>query len=220
MNKYILTYFFVLCSFFLFSQEKLTNNFGFQNGIYLSYEEFKNNSPSLSWQDVSSELIILESIHRAKMDALISLADSSEIDIENIWGFSANGIPYKKVSKENKSEFFIFSGLVIRGRICYYSYDINEEKPVEVSAYNPVTGKPFRTQTIMRERKVSYQYLLDFETGDEEIFSVSNVGKWILSDEKLYETFKVTDPNERKKKLLKFIQIFNDRNEVYIPTKI
>lgn len=200
----------------LFGQEKLTNTFGFSNGIYKSFEEFKENKPSVSWQDVTSDLVVLESVHKAKLGNLLSVLDSSAINIGNIWGFTVNGVPYKKVLDEEGNGFYSFSGLQLRGQICYYEYDMVTQVPVEVSAYNPLTGKPFRTSIIMREKKEKFKIMLDFKSGNEDIFSLESVSRWIASDKKLLETFNQTELTDKKKKLLKFIQIFNDRNEVFI----
>lgn len=200
----------------LYGQDKLSNTFGFNNGIYKTFDEFKSNNPSVSWEDVSSDLIVMESIHKAKMGNLVLTSDSSSFNIGNVWGFSVNGIPYKRVLEEGDNGFYVFSGLQLRGKICYYEYEIVKEVPIEVSAYNPLTGKPFRTSTIIREKTINNKYLLDFSTGNEDMFTRESVEKWIASDSKLLKTFQETKDEEKMKKLLKFIQIFNDRNEVFI----
>ena len=200
----------------LFGQNKLTNTFSFSNGIYKSFEEFKQNKPSVSWKNVTSDLVVLESVHKAKLGNLLSVSDSSKINIGNIWGFAVNGVPYKKVLDEEENGFFAFAGLQLRGQICYYEYDMVTQVPVEVSAYNPLTGKPFRTSIIMREKKERFKIMLDFKSGNEDVFSLESVEKWIASDKSLLETFNQTESADKKKKLLKFIQIFNDRNEVLI----
>lgn len=216
MNKRILFVgVLVLVTAILYGQDKLTNTFGFSNGIYKTFEEFKQNQPSISWQDVTSDLVVLESVHKAKLANLLSL-DSSVINIGNIWGFTVNGTPYKKVLEEEENGFYSFSGLQLRGQICYYEYDIIKQVPVEVSAYNPLTGKPFRTSTVMREKKEKIKIMLDFKSGNEDVFSLESVEKWIASDEKLLETFHQTKLEDKKKKLLKFIRIFNDRNEIFV----
>jgi hypothetical protein len=200
----------------LFGQDKLTNTFSFSNGIYKSFEEFKQNKPSVAWQDVTSDLVVLESVHKAKLGNLLSASDSSTINIGNIWGFAVNGTPYKKVLDEEENGFHAFAGLQLRGQICYYEYSMVTQVPVEVSAYNPLTGKPFRTSILMREKRETFKIMLDFESGNEDIFSLESVKKWIASDKSLLETFNQTALADRKKKLLKFIQIFNDRNEMFI----
>lgn len=200
----------------LFGQDKLTNTFNFSNGIYKSFEEFKQNKPSVSWQDVTSDLVVLESVHKAKLGNLLSALDSSAINIGNIWGFTVNGTPYKKVLDEEENGFHAFAGLQLRGQICYYEYEMVAQVPIEVSAYNPLTGKPFRTSIIMREKREIHKIILDFKSGNEDVFSLESVEQWIASDKKLLGTFNQTVLADRKKKLLKFIQIFNDRNEVFI----
>lgn len=215
--KHILVIGILLCIVFaVTAQEKVTNTHKFRNGIYKTFEEFRTDQPSIAWKGVTSDLIVMESIHKAKMGNLMSTIDSNIINIGNVWGFCVNGIPYKRVLDEEGDGFFVFSGLQLRGKICYYEYEITKKIPVEISAYNPLTGKPFRTSTVMREKTIENKIMLDFKTGNSDIFAIESVEKWIASDPVLLNTFQEATLEEKSKKLLKFIQIFNDRNAVMI----
>jgi hypothetical protein len=200
--------------FFCFSadaQEKLSNAFSFTNGLYRSYEEFRDDRPSVSWQEVTSDLVVMEPVHRAKMKDLMT-EDGDTLDISGFWGFCVNGIPYIRVTEDGGMH--VFSGLRLRGRICYLEYQITVPKEVEVSAYNPQTGKPFRTMTVTREETIDIRQLMDFETGKEAPYNAANVRRWIASDTQLLATFEDTSHEDKALKLFKFVQIFNDRNPV------
>ncbi len=201
---------------FLMAQEKLNNSFGFRNGLYKTFQEFKENKPSLNWNDITSDLIVMEPIHKAKIGNIKTVDEGKIIPIENIWGFCVNGIPYKKAEEKEGKELYSFSGLQLRGRICYYEYEMTLSETVEVSAYNPVTKKPFRTGNVVKEKDVRIKILMDFETGKTDLFTTENVKDWIKSDEKLLLTLNSTEENKLQGQLFKFIQIFNDRNPVMI----
>jgi len=198
------------------AQEKLSNSFSFDNGIYATFEEFKNNEPSISWSDVHSDLIILEELHKSKMGNVISSKDSSGIDMKNIWGFAVKGVPYKKILEEDENGFYEFSGIQIRGKICYYEYEETVLYPVEVAAYNPLTGKAFRKKTVMREKVVTNKKMMNFSNGKSESFNMKNVRNWIADDEGLSLTFQEAKYEQKISKLLKYIQIYNDRNPIII----
>ncbi len=213
--KYLFTSFFILFFSLSYSQNnKLTNSFKFKNGLYKTYEEFKNNQPSISWDNVQSDVVVMEIIHKAKMSQLKQ--GDSLLFIDDFWGFSINNIPYKKSTFNTKTNSFTFSGIQLRGNICYYEYKIEKEKPVKVSAYNPKTGKPFRTSTIIKKEIITKKIMLQFLSGKEIDYTLENVEKWISSDEKLLKTFQETKVKELSKKLFKFVQIFNDRNPIQI----
>lgn len=198
------------------AQEKLSNSFTFNNGIYASYEEFKNNQPSILWSDVHSDLIVLEKLHKSKIGNVVSSKDSSDIELENIWGFTVKGVPYKKVLEKDENGFYEFSGIQIRGKICYYEYEETILYPVEVAAYNPLTGKAFRKKTVMREKVIINKRIMNFSNGKSELFNMQNVRDWIANDEELSLTLQEAKYEEKISKLLKYIQIYNDRNPIII----
>ncbi len=204
---------------FLFSflgikaQVVLNNAFGFTNGIYKDFEEFRDNSPSILWPDVTSDLIVMEPVHKAKM-ANLKLLNNQKINQDDIWGFCVNGTPYIKVEKDSGSVMQEYAGLRLRGRVCFYEYEKTIIELVEVSAFNPMTNKPFRTANVKKEKTITKKIMLDFETGKSDYFTIANVRKWIDTDKKLSETMESTEPEKIKKQLFKFLQIFNDRNPV------
>ncbi len=216
MKHIYLLFFLWMLPFTLLAQDKLNNAFRFTNGIYQNYEEFKKNKPSIFWNDVTSDLIVMEPIHKAKMGNLKWEEKESSIALENIWGFCVNGIPYIKVDDGKESEWKSFAGMQLRGKICYYEFEFTEKEEVEVSAYNPLTKKPFRTGKVVQEKIIPKKIMMDFQTGKTEIYTLEKVKEWIASDEELLKTFETTEEIKRREKLFKFLQIFNDRNPIQI----
>lgn len=199
----------------------LSKNFKFKDGVFLNFEDFKNNTPTYEWKEVEAGLFSNPQNFMAQMHFLkIKPNDNSsekEIDLEEIWGISIDGIPYVRLEKEilNK-ENTIFAGLKLRGKICYFEYEEYVMRRIPMSAYNPVTGKPFRTMKVNRKVKVIHKNMLHFETGEMAVFSAENFSKWIQDDKKLLETVKDLKPQEVKDKLFKCLLIYDDRNLVKV----
>ncbi len=205
----------LLFHFCILNAQIVDNNYAFQNGIYHSIEELKNDKPSVYWNDVETDIIVLEISNKAQISFINKLEKEESLSLDSIWGFCVNGTPYIKVFKDTTNQFYTFAALQIRGSISYYEYEYETVESYEISAYNPLNKKPFRTKTIERKVTKTKKMMLSLEGKSKELNDY-NVEKWISSDKQLLHTFKETERNTRNKQLLKFIQIFNDRNEFVI----
>ncbi len=200
----------------------LSKNFKFHDGVFLTFEEFKNNTPTYNWDDVvvgiySNPQNFIAQIHFLKIKKE-GEEEMEEINLDEVWGISLDGIPYARLPKEalNKEEVTVFAGLRLRGKICYYEYEEYVMRKISMSAYNPNTGKPFRTMAVDRKVKVIHQNMLHFETGETAVFSIENFKKWILDDEKLLKSVEDLKPNQVDQKLFKCLLIYDDRNLVKV----
>ncbi len=199
----------------------LSKNFKFKDGVFLTFEDFKNNTPTYSWDDVEAGLFSNPQNFMAQMHFLktkkTEVAPVQEIDLESIWGICLDGIPYVRLEKEvlNKVNT-VFAGLKLRGKICYFEYEEFVLRKIPMSAYNPITGKPFRTMSVERKVKIIHRNMLHFETGEMAKFSQMNFSKWIEDDEKLLKTVQDLNPQEVEDKLFKCLLIYDDRNLVKV----
>jgi hypothetical protein len=57
--------------------------------------------------------------------------------------------------------------------------------------------------------------LYDFETGRAAAFDLANTASLLLRDEVLYIEFDALPARERKKKLYKYVEKYNERNPVF-----
>ncbi|MDG1432992.1 MAG: hypothetical protein P8M17_11270 [Saprospiraceae bacterium] len=207
----------------------LSKNFKFQDGIFLSFEDFKNNKPTYKWKEVlagvhSNPQNFLAQMYGLKVE-MVEVSEEKEIqyrnvDLESIWGICLDGIPYIRLSREElKKENVVFAGMKLRGKICYYEYEEFVIEKKEMSAYNPVTGYPFRTKDVDVKVKLIHQNMLHFETGETAVFSKENFKEWIKDDKRLYETVSELSTQEVEDKLFKCLLIYDDRNLVKVRKK-
>lgn len=218
---FILLCFFSICALLQGQQDSvlLSKNFKFRDGIYLSFEDFKKNRPVYSWTIIEASMAsnpqtFLAKVEYLKIDNGIS---NQDLELDEVWGFSLGGIPYLRLNKEEENQgFAVFTGLRVRGKICYFSYEGEFTKMVEISAFNPLTGRPFRTAKLPRKEKVLFEKMLNFSKGTIADFTVENFLDWIKEDKPLWTTIKELPPEEAKEKLFKSLLIYLDRNEVYI----
>mgnify|MGYP000132217898 CR=1 FL=1 len=197
----------------------LTKNFQFQDGIYLSLEEFQINEPTFSWDEVRASIFTNPQTMLTQISS-ISLPDGGEdlaLDAHLIYAVSIEGVPSIQVKNEEiQKDLATFAALKVRGKICYFGFPTIQKKQIAMQAFNPMNGRPFRSSMIEREQEVFVEKMLNFETGEIQSFEVTNFLKWIQDDQDLVKTLTDLSPAEQKKKLFKCLLIFDDRNQLYL----
>lgn len=212
---------FILLPILSFAQEDslvlLTKNFKFEDGIYLSFEDFKQNQPSISWDSVFARL-------HTNPQNFITLVDTihfkdSTTELGKLWGFSLGGIPYIDIGERNDAGLQRYAGLKVRGSICYYLMEEKFEETETITAYNPLTGVPFRQAEIVTEKERERPFIMSFETGQKLDFELDNFIDWIQDDEQLVKTVMNLTEQDRAAKLFKALLIYIDRNPAYVPVR-
>lgn len=194
----------------------LSKNFKFEDGIYLSLEDFQQNQPAVSWDSVYARL-------HTNPQNLMTLVDTihykNNKEVGKLWGFSLGGIPYINLMETNEAGLQKYVGLKVRGDICYYLTKESYEKPETITAYNPLTGVPFRQAEIITEKERERPFILSFETGEAVDFNTDNFLDWIKEDKQLVMTVNNLPLHDRNDKLFKCLLIYLDRNPRYVPVR-
>ena len=192
--------------------------FRFQDGAYLSLTSLHNNQPDYKWQDLHSKLAANAESYRAQAE-YIPLADNSPLTSEDIWGIVLDGLPYILLPYEvtEDSTVLQFSGMRVRGRICYFEYQREIERLVDIKAYNPLTGRPFRRGNISKREIINEARILHLPTGYMGELNRSNLLKMIDDDQKMYRTVEELTDESSVETLYKCVLIYDDRNPMYIP---
>jgi hypothetical protein len=199
---------------------QITKNFQFADGLYLSFTAFQRNQPDLTWEEVDAQVFTNPQTHEAKVAAIRLLGKDPEENTflawDKVWGISKDGIPYVRLEEPGeKEELVTFAALRLRGKICYFSYRAVEVRDIEVSAYNPQTGRPFRTGIIRREFPVTREKMLHFESGVIAEFTLENFLEWIEDDPGLKESVLELTDEEIQEKLFRCLLIYVDRHPVF-----
>ena len=195
----------------------LTKNFKFEDGIYLSFEDFKQNEPSISWDSVYASLHTNPQNFITLVDTIQSKEKNEKLN--GLWGFSLAGIPYVNINVMNEAGLQKYVGIKVRGSICYYIMEEKYQQTETITAYNPLTGVPFRQADIVTEKEREKPFMMSFETGETVEFNQENFLDWIKDDEQLVKSVKNLSPQDRADKLFKSLLIYVDRNPVYVPVR-
>ena len=203
----------------LFSQQEaeiVTKNYKFNDGVYFSFSDFKENQPVLRWEEVQGNLFSNPEAFTVKAETLKqkTLGPSAENLLDSIWGFSIGGIPYIKIEKKKEDLLTLFSGMRVRGQLSYFSYEIREERDISFSAINPYTAKPFRRTVEKRNLKFKKEKILLFSTGEIMDYSYENMEILMKSDPTLLRALYQIEDYELEEKMFKCLLIYNDRHVV------
>ena len=198
---------------------QVTKNFQFEDGIYLSFEDFQANRPSLGWDEVDAQLVTSRQAYMAQVE-YIRKKKGARLHQDSIWGICLQGTPFIRLPDTAVNiQAMAFAGLRVRGRICYYAYEVEETRMIEMAAYNPLTGRPFRKGAIPRKVSAVREKMLHFEDGRQGRFQKGDFLEWIEDDPQLWRTVAELPEEELQEKLYKCLLIYDDRNPAYVPKR-
>lgn len=179
--------------------------FTFRQGIYLNYQQFRENRPVLRSRIISNyDSTRLDYLRQVTAAKTISYTDSSgkltEVSPSKIWGFCENNSVYIRYNNA-------FNKIVVMGSLChftatYVSYMSSGPPYPANSAY----GTPVETIR---------QYMLDTKTGSVLDFVLPNVEAILKRDPELYKEFMGLRKGKRKQLMFFYLRKYNERNLLY-----
>lgn len=196
----------------------LTKNFQFKDGVYLSLDALHRNTPDFTWEDVEAVLTTSARAFVAKV-ALLKVKSGTPIALHSVLAIALEGVPYLRVADETVSKHeqaVVFAGLKVRGKIAYFAYERDTTELVEISAYNPLTKKPFRKGNVPVKSSLTIEKIFYFPNGRVADFTREKLLEWISDDKQLWNTVNELGPEPDREKLFKCLLIYDDRNPFYI----
>jgi hypothetical protein len=200
----------------------LDRNYEFRDGLYLSLAAFQSDTPDILLDDLEGRLVTNDETGLTKSDYLGMKTDTGaiEIELDNVWGISLDGVPYIRITEQTGDDAFAtFAKLRVRGAICYFTFESEEARYVEVKAYNPLNGKPFRSGRVKNMETVDNKRMLHFDTGEVAPLNRSNLLAWVQDDPQLTEAIQALEGEDISEKLYRSMLIYDDRHPVFITRK-
>ena len=209
---------------------RYTPDFKFRDGIYLNFEMVKQNSPIpkaklLTSVDYNDREFFTQLFKGDKIYFYDNMGLRQELDKNNIWGFARNGVLYRKV-QDNYYRITYFGSIVHYVADVttydpgnYYSgYPYGYYSPYSYS-YNPYYYSPYSygSPSSGSTRTNLYQFIIDFETGDEREYNLQSLEAILIRDPELYSEFESMRGKNKKKMMFVFLRRYNEKHPVYIP---
>jgi hypothetical protein len=204
------------------SMVRYTPEFAFNDGIFLTFDQVKNNAPipksrlitEVDYYDKDFFTKVLSGKYIYFYDFF---GNRQDVKSSDIWGFSRDGILYILMDDE-------FFRITIIGRICHFVATVTtyENRYNDPYYYNPYYydsyyrygGYPSNTTT-----NETRQYLLDFNTGEVYDYNTDNLEVLLMKDPELHDEY--SQLGNKKKKQLRFLYLrkFNEKNPLYLPVQ-
>ena len=215
------------------SLKRYTSDFKFKDGIYLNFDQVKNNNPIskaklLTSADYNDREFFNKVLESGKIYFYDEIGIRQEVDKSNIWGYARNGVLYIQIQET-------FNRITFVGSICHFVADVTSYdsryngyspygyydpyySPYSYGSYNPYGSyySPYRQSTSRNELK---QYIFDFETGKIIEFTPGNVAILLMKDPTVYDEYIQLSNKKKKELMFVYIRKFNEKNPLYLPVK-
>lgn len=188
---------------------KYSPDFKFADGIYLTVDDFKNNSPIpithvISFYDIRDPDYLLQVMQHTKITYYDQNLNETSVKRKSIWGLSMKGVPFVQAKRGS------FDKIEIVGRICHVLtvgqglYALGMYALHGSNAANMPTGE-------IKER------LIDLETGEVLKFNDANIARLIEPEKDLYLRFSNLNEAQRYTQRYDFVKEFNKMRPIYFP---
>lgn len=188
--------------------------FEFREGVYLNFEQFKNNSPipksaiisKFNKSDTEFLPAILDEKTFSYKDANDSVVTHSS---ENVWGFSRNGVIFIRVEDE-------YNRIAVLGSISHFVATITVYYNGMNSPFmNPYYG-PGSMPTTTQEMR---QMILDYKTGRTLDFTQENMSTILQRDQRLFDEFNALKKSQKKDLLFVYLRKYNEKHPLFFPAE-
>lgn len=218
---------------------KYTPDFKFKDGIYLNFDQVKENNPIpkakiLTSADYNDREFFNKVFESGKIYFYDEMGVRQEIEKSNIWGFARNGVLYVSIQDNFNRITFVGSISHFVADITTYDNRYNSYSPYgyydPYSYYSPYSAygygsyypygsyySPYRQQSISRNELK--QYIFDFETGKVIEFTTDNVELLIMKDPSVYDEYVQLSRKKKKELMFVYIRKFNEKNPLFIPER-
>ena len=218
------------------AQERVeyTSEFSFKDGVYLSFQDFKNNNPVplthiISDFDIRNPNYLTRVLEQDTVYYYDNLYEERSVAADDLWGFSNQGrvqIAHNLVwSKKKKIKDIVFVPLNTIGKVCFYAAEQYVYRSLLDSPEIGMFSDSYYTDESYTRERVPVFMLVEFETGDLILSSQSIVSDFVTetvyrlleSDESLLREFASLPMKQQRKQAMFFLKRYNERNPIFFP---
>ncbi|MDD4644384.1 MAG: hypothetical protein PHY99_00175 [Bacteroidales bacterium] len=211
---------------------KYTPEFQFSPGLYLNFNQVRDNKPIPSIRIISNDSpfdfsFFKNLVKNKTIGYFDEFGAQQEVKTDAIWGYCQDGKIYIQYNGE-------FNRVPIIGHVCHFIADVT----VMETRYDPYYSDPYnsyynsgyynsgyyspyysRPYNRTVKRNEMGQYLLDFESGKIMEFNRESVKILLMQDSELYDEFMKIKKRKQDDLLFFFLRRLNEKNPVMIPVR-
>lgn len=192
---------------------RFDGRFVFAEGLYLSWESVRQNRPDHPLEALPGPWVANPETRLARLGE--TAGEAAPVVPADVLAIGRDSLLFVRLEEMPPAGGVVyFSGLWVQGRICLYRYEREETRLVEIKAYNPQTGRPFRSGKVPRDVLVEAYVMIDFSSGRRLELDRTALFDWIGDDDLLLN--QVRNLPEADLDLFRVLQTYNRRNPVFI----
>lgn len=174
------------------------------DGIYLSYQDFRYNKPlkksDIESQEDKSQLEFMSKVLFQEKFKAMRNGNSIVVESKKVWGYFQNNTLYINYQDE-------FYRVPVFGSICYLVANVTVVNP---GFYDPRFGTSMGTSS-----KELREFMMDFYEGIPQEFLMTKVEMLIARDPVLFEEYKKLGRRKQKEQIYRYIRKYNEAHPVY-----
>ena len=197
---------FLFLPLFTFSQHdttgkvKYTNEFIFNDGIYLSFQEFKNNKPSIKNFTVKKSQFSNPNNTTLEFVCPDSIKSYKNCNVKDCWGYCYRGDVY--IAHSYYSYYF---RLMVIGSLCHF-YGLNS------ADNNMLLGNDIMSD--LGKYDSYQQFMLDFGTGEVISFTFKTFSYFLKTKD--IELYKELMKQKKKRRLIfQYLLKYNEKHPIW-----
>ena len=216
MLKHIIVISFLLSSLFSFSQTdsvQYNRQMTLEEGIYLTYYDFRTNRPI-------PKAVIKSKEDKSKLDFLDKTVDNNDyivfsfdgmehrVPTDSVWGYCQNNTIYINYEKN-------FCRIPVFGNISHFIatvevYNTSNYSPYYNNYSVTATGMPMKSKEVK-------QFMLDFYSGKVTEYSLANFKEVLARDLKLYTEFSQLKRRKQRDMMGLYLRRYNEAHPFFYP---
>ncbi len=195
---------------------KYSPDFKFKDGVYLNFEQVKDNNPIPKYKIISSnDFSDPQFFDALATESVISYYDNlgirQDIAMKNVWGFTKNGLLYVRMRQS-------FNKINIVGNICHFVATITVQNN---NYYDPYYYNPYyyynRNPGLSSTTNEIRQFIMDFDNGKILDYDTNNLEALFMKDPELHDEYMGLSKKKRQQLKFLYIRKFNERNPLMVP---
>ncbi len=196
---------------------QLNKYFRFTDGVYLSWNAFRQNRPEWPAQELSM-LAFTNPKNKRTVVEWIRTRQDQNLPIDSIIVLVRQGVPFLALPSAWTGDTIVtFVPLKVRGKICYLTYPDTELEVRTFAAFNPKTGRPFRRAVVQRSKDVIRQKIVFFPTGEILDFTKENLRKLVADDPTVAAMIDALPERATDQQLYHILITYDSRHPVWLP---
>lgn len=189
-----------------FAQKLLPSdpNFNFKEGIYFTLQDYKDNHPSITYNqlcDKNGKLLVdpelNNTVYYKNADGTIASIPKTEL-----MGYAQKGNFYIKLDYNGT----YFAKLVVIGSLSHF---VCEVRTVSYGGYGYGQGT-MTNYTLL-------QFLFDYDTGTVTNFNQESLTPCLQRDEELYTEYSLLPKRKKKDLMFLYLRKYNEKHPIYFP---